>query len=56
MDGKTGREIADILGIGIKTVETHKRSLFESYCVKNGTGLFKQCFLLDEIHREDFSM
>ncbi|GHV38301.1 DNA-binding response regulator [Spirochaetia bacterium] len=56
LDGKTGREIADILGIGIKTVETHKRAIFESYCVKNGTGLFKQCFLLDEIHRENFSL
>jgi DNA-binding NarL/FixJ family response regulator len=56
LNGKKGHEIADILGIGIKTVETHKRALFETYCVKNSTGLFKQCFLLDEIHREDFSL
>jgi DNA-binding NarL/FixJ family response regulator len=49
LDGKTGREMADILGISIKTVETHKKSLFNTYCVKNSVELMKKCVLLHEI-------
>ncbi|GHU51839.1 DNA-binding response regulator [Bacilli bacterium] len=56
LDGKSGQEIADILGISVKTVEIHKKALFESYCVKNSLGLFKQCFLLNEIRRENFCL
>jgi DNA-binding NarL/FixJ family response regulator len=56
LDGMQNREMAIVLGVSVKTVEAHKKALFESYCVKNGAGLFKQCFLLNEIHREDFSV
>jgi DNA-binding NarL/FixJ family response regulator len=53
LDSKSSREIADILGISIKTVEIHKKALFTSYGVKNSLELFRQCFLLNEIRRED---
>jgi DNA-binding NarL/FixJ family response regulator len=50
---KSDKQIAGILGLSVKTVEGHKNSLFKKYCVKNKWELLRECYLLDEIRKED---
>ncbi|GHV33592.1 hypothetical protein AGMMS4952_25620 [Spirochaetia bacterium] len=50
---KKGKEIANILGVSIKTVEIHKKALFANYGVENCLELNRQCFLLGEIRRAE---
>jgi DNA-binding CsgD family transcriptional regulator len=50
---KSDKQIAGILGLSVKTVEGHKKSLFKKYRVKNKWELLRECYLLDEIRKED---
>jgi DNA-binding NarL/FixJ family response regulator len=46
------KEIAETMGISIKTVEYHKHLLYGKYGVKSALELFRACYLNDELDRE----
>ena len=40
-DGKNNRKIADVLGISIRTIETHRANIMKKLKVKNAIELVK---------------
>jgi DNA-binding NarL/FixJ family response regulator len=54
--GLRTRDIADLLRLSIKTVENHKSALFVMYGVRSSLELFRQCFLLGELNREQLAV
>jgi len=42
MDGKTSREIADLLNVTIRTIEFHRRNIFKKFDVHNIVDLVKR--------------
>jgi DNA-binding NarL/FixJ family response regulator len=52
-EGKGNKQIAKLLGVSVKTVETQKTALFAMYGVKNALELFRYCLMLGEV--EGFS-
>ncbi|GHV80743.1 hypothetical protein AGMMS49944_25340 [Spirochaetia bacterium] len=50
---RNSKEIALILGMGVKTVETHKTALFANYGVANVSEFNRQCLLLGEMGKDD---
>jgi FixJ family two-component response regulator len=51
LDGLTNKEIANQLGIGIRTVETHRAAILEKLEAQNLAHLCRMCFGGHPIHR-----
>jgi DNA-binding NarL/FixJ family response regulator len=47
--GMRTKEIADMLGLSVRTVDIHKSALFAAYGVNSSIALFRQCFMLGEV-------
>ncbi|GHV77119.1 hypothetical protein AGMMS49942_19400 [Spirochaetia bacterium] len=47
------KEMALVLGIGVKTVESHKTALFANYGVDSVSAFNRQCLLLGEMGKDD---